>query len=107
MNWQSDWRKNMQPKREPFRRPHKAKKLEAAIVPPSPFKSGDKVRITTMDPNTREILSVETLEVCGVSRFEGLVIVDDVAFRNTDDGRWIGQHSRGRKRIVKFMEPAK
>lgn len=68
------------------------------------FKAGDQVRITTMDPNTKEIVATETMEVTGVSRFDGLVVVDDFAFRLYDDGRWIAQHSRGRKRIVKFME---
>lgn len=73
------------------------------------FKQDDKVLLVIREVNGEGELMKEdrkTAVVNGISRFDGLVIVDDVAFRPSGDGRWIGIHKKGgNRRISHFIEP--
>ncbi len=66
------------------------------------FAAGDKVKLVTRTYDVAgELVNEEVkMTVCGgVSRF-GPVIVDDTAFNEREDGRWLGQHMKGTKRTI-------
>lgn len=68
----------------------------------SKWHQGEACRFITREFDvTGEMVNEEVKKttVFAVSRF-GAVVVEDVAFNEAGDGRWLGQHTKGKKRTI-------